>query len=129
VHARKGTGVSTMAASIVIQSKDDLQRVELEAKSGSQRCIFQFLSASSRQMSLLNITDCLCIRNTARCPCDSDDPSDAFACAEELMDSIQQNNMSLGNDDVSIHFVSISLPRMVNGLLKRGCVPSVSHNR
>jgi hypothetical protein len=36
------------------------------------------------------------------------------------MELFQQPGMSFGRDDVGIHFVSISLPRMVAGVLRRG---------
>lgn len=52
--------------------------------------------------------------------CGTDDPSEAFSRVEEFMDYIQQSGENLSDDDVSIHFVSTSLPRMVIGLLKRG---------
>ena len=42
------------------------------------------------------------------------------------MEFIQQNNMTLCSDDISIHFVSTSLPRIVGALLKRGWVALLS---
>ena len=50
----------------------------------------------------------------------ADDPSEAFSMVEDFMENIQQSGESLSDDDVNIHFVSTTLPRMVIGLLKRG---------